>query len=85
MRNSADKALQKFSKEICDALVDKATSGHMLAARLLYLISIDQLKSKAVDLGQALLKAEEWAAEKQWLAEVTEPIAETTNGIREPE
>lgn len=85
MRNSADKALQTFSKKICDALVDKATTGHMLAARLLYLIAIDQLKGKPADLGKALLMANEWAAEKKWLEEVTEQTAETTNGSREPE
>jgi len=85
MRQSADRVLKESSDKICKALLECAIRGRLMAARLLYLIAVDQFKGKAVDLNRALLVAEEWAADKQWLAEVTKPPAETTNCDCEPE
>lgn len=85
MRVAADKALLDNSEGIATGLVNSAKDGHMMAARLLYMIANDQVRMTAAEIKQARSLAAEWAAERKWLSDVRQKIAETPDANPEPE
>ncbi|HZB89117.1 MAG TPA: hypothetical protein VE291_10695 [Terracidiphilus sp.] len=85
MRDAADKALKKSSDEIATGLVESAKTGHMMSARLLYMIANDQVRMTAAEIKRARSLAAEWAAERKWLSSVQQQPAETPNGTPAPE
>jgi hypothetical protein len=85
MRDAADKALQENSEGIATGLVNSAKEGHMMAARLLYMIANDQVRMTAAEIKKARSLAAEWATERQWLSNMRKPLAEVANAGSESE
>ncbi|HVZ83544.1 MAG TPA: hypothetical protein VG893_07690 [Terracidiphilus sp.] len=85
MRDAADKALRDNSTGIANGLVQSAKEGHMMAARLLYMIANDQVRMTAAEVKKARSLAAEWAAEREWLGNMQKPLAQAPDSSPEPE
>ncbi len=85
MRDAADQALKTSSTLIAGGLVKSATAGHMMAARLLYMIANDQVRMTAAEIKQARSLAAEWATEQKWLSDVRQKTAEIPDTGPKPE
>jgi hypothetical protein len=85
MRHAADEVLLTNSAVVAQALVDSAIEGHMMAARLLYLIANDELTMTAEEIRKRKSLAALWRAELDFEAEMKQLGAETQDGSHEPE
>lgn len=86
MRLAANMVLEESSLEIARALAKSSMDGHIQCARFLYDLAEYHEKLGATELSRTIRSlASEWAAEPEWLAEMSEQDAETTGGSREPE
>ena len=72
MRAAADKALQDHCTGIANGLAIAAEAGHMMAARLLYLIANDLLMMTAEDIRKRKSLAAMLLGETQFQSELME-------------
>ena len=86
LRLAANLVLEESSLEIARALTRSSMEGHIQSARFLYQLAELHEKQGAVESARSIRSlASEWAAETEWLAELSEEDAEMTGGGREPE
>ncbi len=86
LRVAADMVLEESSVEIARALARSSLEGHLQSVKFLYdLAEYHQKLGKGEIARQIRSLAGEWAAEPEWLAEMSEQNAETAGGSREPE
>ncbi len=86
LRVAADMVLEESSVEIARALARSSLEGHLQSVKFLYdLAEYHQKLGKGEIARQIRSLAGEWAAEPEWLAEMSEQDAETAGGSREPE
>ncbi|MDE3187682.1 MAG: hypothetical protein KGM96_09195 [Acidobacteriota bacterium] len=86
LRVAADMVLEESSIEIARALARSSLEGHLQSIKFLYDLAEYHEKRGAAELSRTIRSlAGEWAAEPEWLAEMSEQDAETAGGSREPE
>ena len=86
LRLAANLVLEESSIEIARALVRSSMDGHIQSVKFLYDLAEYHQKLGAGEIARQIRSlASEWAAEPEWLAEISEQDAETAGGSREPE
>ena len=83
---AAGKTLEEYSDAIVKSLLDSTLGGNASSARLLFMLAEGQIDCEDEGMMRQLCSlAEKWASEPEWTGEVTEAVAETSFGQREPE